>query len=72
MYVSELVLSTSGKSTAMTILAIGKKLQDLGDRVTSTNTDSYSNADSGLPASDKEDGYHSSIVSTPLMSSFYV
>ena len=52
-YVSELLLSTSGKSTAMAIPGIGKKLQDLGDRVTVTNIDNYSNADCGLLASDK-------------------
>ena len=53
MYGSKLLLSTSGKSTAMAIPAVGKKLQDLGDHVTSINIDNYSNADSGVPASDK-------------------
>ena len=46
-------MSTSGKSTALAIPAISKKLQDLGDRVTATNVDNYSNADSGLLASDQ-------------------
>ena len=54
-FVTELILSNSRESTAMTIVSIGKKLQDLGDRVhiTATDMDNYSNANSALLASDK-------------------
>ena len=44
-FVTEPILSNSDKSTAITIATIGKKLQDLDDRVTGTNTGDYSNED---------------------------
>ena len=40
-------------SSKPTVVSIGTKLQDLGDRVAATNMDNYSNADSGLRAFDK-------------------
>ena len=53
--VTELLLLNSGKSTPMPIVTIGKKLQDLGDRlhITATEMDNYANANSGLLVSDK-------------------
>ena len=50
-FVTGSMLSNSGKATTMA--SIGKKLQDLGHRVTAIKVDNYLNVDCGLLAPDK-------------------